>query len=203
MDWKENNLRSSSYTFVDNNWKQVYDRYNSRTRWVPCNGDMAGIVSSLNEPWLSPAGLTNGFIRNALSIAYNPSDAHQDRLYQSSVNSIIRKQGQGLVLWGDRTGQIKASALQSINIRMLFLVIEKALAKYSETLLFELIDEDTMTLARMNINSYLKNMCSQEEAFRPLMLLWMKAITHLILLTIRNCMLKSELMRQERLITFY
>ena len=161
LDWKGDNLRSSSYTFVDNNWKQVYDRYNSRTRWVPCNGDMAGIVSSLNEPWLSPAGLTNGFIRNALSIAYNPSDSHQDRLYQSSVNSIIRKQGQGLVLWGDRTGQIKASALQSINIRMLFLVIEKALAKYSETLLFELIDEDTMTLARMNINSYLKNVQSR------------------------------------------
>ena len=166
LKWKNGDgntggLKSSSYTFVDNNWKQVYDRYNSRTRWVPCNGDMAGIVSSLNEPWLSPAGLTNGFIRNALSIAYNPSDAHQDKLYQSSINSIIRKQGQGLVLWGDRTGQEKASAFRSINIRMLFLVVEKALAKYSETLVFELIDEDTMTLARMNINSYLKNVQSR------------------------------------------
>ena len=92
-------------------------------------------------------------------------------LYQSSVNSIIRKQGQGLVLWGDRTGQIKASAFRSINIRMLFLVIEKALAKYSETLLFELIDDDTMTLARMNINSYLKNVQSRGgiQAFNVIM----------------------------------
>ena len=153
-------LASSSYAVFDNNYKYIYDKYNDKYRYIPCNADVAGLVLStaLNqEPWFSPAGFSRGQLRNAIKLAYSPLKDHRDRLYAARINPIVAFPGQGIVLFGDKTGLGYASAFDRINVRRLFLVIEKAIATAAKTQLFELNDEFTRQGFKNMVEPYLRS----------------------------------------------
>ena len=155
-----NSLRDSSYGFLDSGYKYMYDRYNDVYRWVPLNGDMAGLMvrtDYTNDPWWPPAGLNRGQIKNFVKLAWNPRKAYRDELYKSGINPVISKPGQGTVLWGDKTLQAKPSAFDRINVRRLFIVLEKAIATMSAYYLFEFNDEFTRSQFKNAIIPYLKD----------------------------------------------
>jgi len=128
---------SSSYAFMDSNWKYMYDRYNDKYRWVPLNGDMAGLVARLPEVWQSPAGLNRGRIKGVVKFAWKQSQTVRDFLYQRGVNPCLTLNNEGPVLFGDKTLQSKPSAFDRINVRMLFIYLEKAISRASRYQLFE------------------------------------------------------------------
>ena len=139
-------LPSSSYAVMDGNWKYQYDKYNDTYRWVPCNGDVAGLCARTDEdrdPWFSPAGFNRGQLKNVIKLAYNPSQANRDELYKKGVNPIVSFPGEGVVLYGDKTLLAKPSAFDRINVRRLFIVLEKAIARAAKASLFEFNDEFT------------------------------------------------------------
>ena len=141
-----NGLSSTSYGVFDNNYKYIYDKYTDKYRYLPCNADIAGLTLStaLNqEPWFSPAGFSRGQLRNAIKLAYSPLKDQRDRLYSARVNPICSFPGQGIVLYGDKTAQGVASAFDRINVRRLFLVIERAISVAAKSQLFEMNDEFT------------------------------------------------------------
>ena len=154
-------LTSSSYAVFDSGYKQMYDRYrDERNTYVPLNGDVAGTVVNTAyraEPWFSPAGISRGQIRNVTKLPYSPSKFQRDNLYSARVNPIVTYKGEGTVLWGDKTALAYSSAFDRINVRRLFLVIEREIAKISRTTLFELNDEITRTLFKNNVNPYLRD----------------------------------------------
>ena len=153
-------LTSTSYGVFDNNYKYIYDKYTDKYRYIPCNADVAGLTLStaLNqEPWFSPAGFNRGQLRNAIKLAYSPLKDHRDRLYAARVNPIVAFPGQGIVLFGDKTALGVASAFDRINVRRLFLVIEKAIATAAKTQLFELNDEFTRQGFKNIVEPYLRN----------------------------------------------
>lgn len=139
-------LGSSSYYFIDSNWMKRYDLYNDKYRWVPCNGASAGafaLTHDLYDPWFSGAGLNRGKIKNAVQLAWNPSKTDRDKLYKNNVNPITSFLSEGPVLYGDKTGESKPSAFDHMNVRFLFIVLEKAIAKAAKYYLFEQNDEFT------------------------------------------------------------
>jgi hypothetical protein len=139
-------LPASDRTFVDTNWKYMLDRYNNVFRWVPCNPDTAGTcvrTDSNNDPWYSPAGFTRGGIKNVVKLAWNPSQTQRNTLYALGLNPIVNFQGQGPVLFGDKTFVTKPSAFSRINVRRLFIVLEKAISNASKFSMFEFNDEFT------------------------------------------------------------
>jgi phage tail sheath protein FI len=139
-------LPSTSYAVMDSNWKYMYDKYNDTYRWVPCNGDVAGLCARTDQerdPWFSPAGFNRGQLKNVIKLAYNPSQANRDELYKKGVNPIVSFPGEGVVLYGDKTLLAKPSAFDRINVRRLFIVLEKAIARAAKASLFELNDEFT------------------------------------------------------------
>jgi hypothetical protein len=141
-----NALPSSSYAVMDSNWKYMYDKYNDTYRWVPCNGDVAGLCARTDadrDPWFSPAGFNRGQLKNVIKLAYNPSQANRDELYKKGVNPIVSFPGEGVVLYGDKTLLAKPSAFDRINVRRLFIVLEKAIARAAKASLFEFNDEFT------------------------------------------------------------
>ena len=141
-----NALAGTSYSFMDGNYKYMYDRYNDVFRWVPLNGDIAGlcvITDTNNDPWFSPAGFNRGIIRNAVKLAFNPSQANRDDLYSAQVNPVINTPGSGVVLLGDKTLLPAPSAFNRINVRRLFNVVEKAIATAAKFQLFEFNDAFT------------------------------------------------------------
>lgn len=145
IDFKSN-FNSSSYGFMDCNWKYMYDRYNDKFRWVPLNGDIAGLAAntdSVADPWFSFGGYNRGFIRNAAKLAWNPKKAYRDELYKNSVNPVIDERGEGKVLLGDKTMLTRPSAFSRVNVRRLFIVLEKAIANAAKYQLFEFNDEFT------------------------------------------------------------
>ena len=153
-------LTSSSYAVFDSGYKYQYDRFNDKYRYVPLNGDVAGtlVYSSFRaEPWFSPAGFSRGQIRNAVKLPFNPSKKQRDDLYSSRVNPVVDFPGEGTVLYGDKTGLAYSSAFDRINVRRLFLIVEKEIAKISKTTLFEFNDEITRTLFKNNVNPFLRN----------------------------------------------
>ncbi len=153
-------LPSSSYGFMDNNWKYTYDRYNDVFRWIPCNGAVAGTLVFTDEqtdPWFSPGGFNRGQIKNVQRLAFNASKAERDRLYPQSVNPVISFIGEGTVLYGDKTMQIKPSAFDRINVRRLFIVLEKAISKASRYILFEFNDEFTRSQFVNLVTPYLED----------------------------------------------
>lgn len=157
-------LGSSSYTVFDNNYKYIYDKYNDVYRYIPCNGDMAGLVLSttLNqEPWFSPAGFNRGNLRNSIKLAYSPLKDHRDLLYAARVNPIVAFPGQGMVLFGDKTALGYQSAFDRINVRRLFLVIEEAISNAAKTQLFELNDEFTRQQFKNIVEPYLRSVQSR------------------------------------------
>ena len=139
-------LTSSSYAFMDANWKYQYDKYNDVYRWVPLNGDVAGLTARsdyIRDPWFSPAGLNRGQIRNSIKLAWNPTKADRDNLYIKGVNPVLTFQGEGTVLFGDKTMLSKPSAFDRINVRRLFITLESTVSRASRFSLFELNDQFT------------------------------------------------------------
>jgi hypothetical protein len=141
-----NLLTSSTYAVLDSGWKYMFDKYNNLYRYVPLNADIAGTcvrTDTQNDPWWSPAGLNRGRIKNVIKLAWNPTQAERDDLYKIAVNPVVAFPGEGVILFGDKTLQSKPSAFDRINVRRLFIVLEKAIATASKYSLFEFNDEFT------------------------------------------------------------
>ena len=139
-------LGSSSYAVMDSAWKYQYDRYRDVFMYVPMNGDIAGLCARTdytNDAWWSPAGLTRGTIKNIVKLSWEATKANRDTMYPISINPIITQTGAGVVLWGDKTMQTVPSAFDRINVRRLFIVLEKAISKAAKAMLFEFNDEFT------------------------------------------------------------
>ena len=138
--------RSTNYGVMDSGWKLRFDKWNNKNRWTPLNPDIAGLCASTdttNDPWWSPAGYTRGRIKNARKLAFNPSRTYRDELYKQNINPIVSFIGEGPILYGDRTMQLKPSAFSYINVRRLFIVLEKSIARAAKYQLFEFNDEFT------------------------------------------------------------
>ena len=153
-------LPSSSYMVFDSGYKYIYDKYNDVYRYVPCNGDVAGLclqTTEVAEPWFSPAGFARGQVRNAIKLAYTPNKTQRDRLYSARVNPIVSFPGQGIVLYGDKTAQAFASAFDRINVRRLFLTIERVIAGAAKAQLFEQNDEQQRGLFLNIVEPYLRD----------------------------------------------
>lgn len=139
-------LSSTSYVTFDSGWKYQYDTYNDVYRWVPLNGDIAGCCANTDDvadPWFSPAGMSRGNIKSVVKLAYNPKKNERDTLYKARINPVVTFPGMGTLLWGDKTAQAKASSFDRINVRRLFMVLEKAISRASKAQLFELNDDLT------------------------------------------------------------
>lgn len=150
-------LQSSSYWFMDSGYKNRYDKYNNKYRWVPLNGDVAGLAARV-DPWESPAGYKRGTIKNVEKLAFSPNESERNRLYGKDINSVIfGRSGQGTILFGDKTGLGRSSAFDRINVRRLFIVVEKAIATVSASLLFDFNDEYTQTEFRNMVEPLLRD----------------------------------------------
>ena len=139
-------FNSSSYAVFDSGWKRQYDRYNDEYFWIPLNADIAGLSARTdytNEAWYSPAGLNRGFIRNVVKLSFNPSQTDRDIIYPKRINPVVTLRGQGTVLYGDKTALSRPSAFDRINVRRLFIVLEKAIATAARYQLFEFNDDIT------------------------------------------------------------
>jgi len=139
-------LGSTSYAVFDSGYKKVYDRYSDIFRWTPLNGDIAGLCALTDyvaDPWWSPGGLSRGQIRNSIQLAFNPSQTERDSLYSNRINPVCSFPGEGTMLWGDKTGLSQNSAFNRINVRRLFIAIEKAIENASKVVLFEFNDQFT------------------------------------------------------------
>jgi hypothetical protein len=157
--WR-NVVHDSSYSVMDSGYKYMYDRYNDLYRYVPTNGDVAGLCArtdSQRDPWWSPAGLNRGQIKNIVKMRYNPGKAARDNLYKNGINPVVSFPGEGTVLYGDKTLQSKPSAFDRINVRRLFIVLEKAIATASKFTLFEFNDEFTRAQFKNLITPYLRD----------------------------------------------
>jgi len=159
-----NQLTSTSYAMFDSGYKYMYDRFNDIYRWIPCNGDVAGLCVSTSatlEDWYSPAGTNRGGLRNAVKIAYNPGQADRDELYQARVNPIVSFPGSGVILFGDKTALASPSAFDRINVRRLFLAVQKRAEQLAKGVLFEQNDAATRVGFASALNSYLSEVRSR------------------------------------------
>ena len=153
-------LPSSSYCVFDAGYKYIYDKYNDLYRYIPCNGDVAGLclqTTETSEPWFSPAGFQRGVLRNAIKLAYTPNKTQRDTLYANRINPIVAFPGQGVVLYGDKTALSYASAFDRINVRRLFLTIERVVSGAAKAQLFEQNDESQRALFLNIIEPYLRD----------------------------------------------
>lgn len=153
-------ITSSSYAVMDSGYKYQYDKYNDIYRWLPLNGDIAGLCARTdytNDPWFSPAGYTRGQIKNVVKLAYNPTETDRDNLYKAGINPVVTFPGQGTILFGDKTLLAKPSAFDRINVRRLFIVLEKAIATYAKYQLFELNDDFTRSQFKSVVEPYLRD----------------------------------------------
>lgn len=152
--WR-NALINSSYVFADTGYKYQYDKYNDVYRWVPLNADTAGLMAKV-DPWVSPAGYIHGQIKNAIKLSYSPNKAQRDLLYGSDINPVMSQVGQGILLFGDKTLLGRSSAFDRINVRRVFIEVEKAVATASAFFLFANNDEFTQTQFKNMVVPYLK-----------------------------------------------
>lgn len=153
-------LSSSSYAVFDSGYKYTYDRFNNKFVYIPCNADIAGLMTRTNiisYPWFSPAGQQRGILNNAIKLAYNPNKEQRDQLYPLRINSIVTQPGIGTLLFGDKTALTYASAFDRINVRRLFLTIEQALQRAAQAQLFELNDELTRANFKNIVEPYLRD----------------------------------------------
>ena len=151
---------SSSYMVFDSGYKYMYDKYNDVYRFVPLNGDTAGLcvnADNVADPWFSPAGYNRGGVRGAIKLSYNPKKSERDQLYSNRINPVVNFPGQGVTLFGDRTALTKPSAFDRINVRRLFLVLEKAIATAAKFQLFEFNDEFTRAQFRNIVEPFLRD----------------------------------------------
>jgi hypothetical protein len=152
-------LRSTSYAVLDSGYKYQYDKYNDVYRWIPLNGDIAGTcvrTDNTNDAWWSPAGYNRGQIKNVVKLAFNPRKSERDVIYSNGINPVITSPGQGTVLFGDKTLQAKPSAFDRINVRRLFIVLEKAISTAAKYSLFEFNDAFTRAQFKNLVTPYLR-----------------------------------------------
>ena len=159
---------SSSYMVFDSGYKYMYDKYNDVYRMVPLNGDTAGLCANTDDvadPWFSPAGYTRGVVRGAVKLSYNPMKADRDILYKARINPVVDFPGQGVTLFGDKTALAKPSAFDRINVRRLFLVLEKSIATAAKFQLFEFNDEFTRAQFRNMVEPFLRDVQGRRGIF--------------------------------------
>ena len=150
----------STYAVIDSGYKYMYDKYNDKYRWIALNADTAGLcarVDATNDPWFSPAGQTKGQIKGVIKLAWNPSKTERDQLYPAAINPVINQVGQGTVLFGDRTATSKPSAFDKINVRRMFLILEKSIANSAKYQLFEINDEITRLQFVTSVEPFLRD----------------------------------------------
>ena len=155
-----NALSNSSYAFIDSGYKYRYDKYNDLYRYTPLNGDIAGLAvrtDNNRDPWFSPAGYNRGLIKNVVKLAFNPNKAQRDILYPKDINPVITQPGQGTLLFGDKTALGLSSAFDRINVRRLFIILEKAIARAAKTTLFEFNDEFTRAQFKNLVEPFLRD----------------------------------------------
>ena len=155
-----NALTNTSYAMLDSGYKYAYDKYNDVYRYVPLNGDMAGLTvrsDELRDAWFSPAGYNRGAIKNVVKLPYNPKQADRDVLYQNDINPVVTFPGQGTILFGDKTLLGKPSAFDRINVRRLFIVLEKAISTASKFTLFEFNDGFTRSQFKNMVEPFLRD----------------------------------------------
>jgi len=153
-------LTNSSFAVLDSGWKYQYDRYNDKYRYVPLNGDVAGLAARTDyiaDPWFSPAGYDRGVIKNVVKLAWSPSKTDRDTLYKKGVNPVVTFPGQGTLLFGDKTLLARPSAFDRINVRRLFIVLEKAIATAAKFQLFEFNDAFTQAQFRNLVEPFLRD----------------------------------------------
>jgi phage tail sheath protein FI len=158
----------SSYAFMDSGWKYQFDKYNDTYRWVPLNGDIAGLCARTDinrDPWFSPAGVTRGVIKNVVKLSWNPTKAERDLLYKSGVNPVVTFPGEGTILYGDKTLLNRPSAFDRINVRRLFIVLEKSIARAARSSLFEFNDEFTRAAFVNLVEPYLRDVQGRRGIF--------------------------------------
>ena len=160
--------RSTSYAVMDSSWKYQFDKYNNVYRWVPCNGDIAGLCVRTDferDPWYSPAGFNRGQLKNVVKLSYNPDKADRDDLYKNGINPIVTFTGEGTILFGDKTMQSKPSAFDRINVRRLFIVLEKAIARAAKYSLFEFNDAFTRAQFVSLVEPFLRDVQGRRGIF--------------------------------------
>ena len=160
IDYKNATGIDSSYAVIDSGFKYQYDRYNDAYRWVPLNGDIAGLCARTDytaDPWYSPGGFNRGHIKNVVKLGVNPGQTERDVLYQAGINPVVSFPGQGIILYGDKTMQSKPSAFDRINVRRLFIVLEKAIATAAKYQMFEFNDSFTRAQFKNLVEPYLRD----------------------------------------------
>jgi hypothetical protein len=163
-----NQFNSSSYAFMDSGWKYQFDKYNNVYRWIPLNGDIAGLcvrTDTTRDPWFSPAGLNRGQIKNVVKLAWYPKKTDRDELYKNGINPVVSFPGDGVVLFGDKTLLARPSAFDRINVRRLFIVLEKAIARASRFSLFEFNDEFTRAQFVALVEPFLRDVQGRRGIF--------------------------------------
>lgn len=163
-----NALTNSSYAFLDSGYKYAYDKYNDVYRYVPLNGDIAGLAvrtDTVRDPWFSPAGFNRGIIKNSIKLAYNPGKADRDILYKADVNPVVTFPGQGTLLYGDKTLLGRPSAFDRINVRRLFIVLEKAISTAAKFTLFEFNDTFTRAQFRNLVEPFLRDVLGRRGIY--------------------------------------
>lgn len=159
-DFKDAVNRDTSYAVMDSGWKYQYDRYNDKYRWVPLNADTAGLCARTDltaDTWYSPGGFNRGQVKNIVKLGYNPTQAQRDELYKYGINPVTTFPGQGTILYGDKTMQSKPSAFDRVNVRRLFIVLEKAVARAAKFQLFEFNDTFTRGQFRNLVEPFLRD----------------------------------------------
>ena len=155
-----NAIGNNNYAFIDSGYKYMYDPFNDVYRYVPLNGDVAGLcvrTDVTNDPWWSPAGFNRGQIRNVIKLAFNPSKTERDTIYPNAINPVVTFAGEGTILFGDKTAQTRPSAFDRINVRRLFIVLEKAIATAAKYSLFEFNDAFTRSQFRSLVEPFLRD----------------------------------------------
>jgi len=163
-----NTFNSSSYAVMDSGWKYQFDKYNNVYRWIPLNGDIAGLcvrTDTTRDAWFSPAGLNRGQIKNVVKLAWYPKKTDRDELYKNGVNPVVSFPGDGVVLFGDKTLLARPSAFDRINVRRLFIVLEKAIARASRFSLFEFNDEFTRASFVALVEPFLRDVQGRRGIF--------------------------------------
>jgi phage tail sheath protein FI len=153
-------LTSSSFSVIDCGYKYQFDKYNDVYRWIPLNADIAGTCARTDierDPWFSPGGFNRGVIKNVVKLSWNPTKAERDNLYVKGINPVVTFQGEGTVLFGDKTMLSKPSVFDRINVRRLFIVLEKSIAKAARSSLFEFNDQFTRAQFVNLVEPYLRD----------------------------------------------
>jgi len=159
---------NTSYAVMDSGWKYQYDKYSDKYRWVPLNADVAGLCArtdAIADPWFSPGGLNRGQIKNVVKLAFSPDKTDRDTLYKAGVNPVVSFPGEGTVLFGDKTLLAKPSAFDRINVRRLFIVLEKAIATAAKYQLFEFNDAFTRAQFRNLVEPFLRDIKGRRGIF--------------------------------------